>query len=121
MLDVRAIMKSLDTDDKALWLEHRTQMRRSFMTAHTTVLGIDKWDENDDAFLDLIDIRLALLFDRSGRMAQEIDKVLVQAQDGAKIENSIIEMSEASKSLNKYNNQANAATGWPSAATLKAN
>jgi len=102
MLDVREILKSLDTDDKALWLEHRTAMRRSFMSAHTTVLGIAKWDENDDAFLDLIDIRLALLFDRSGRMQHQIDKVLVDKADGAKIEAGIIEQSQASKSLNAW-------------------
>jgi len=102
MLDVREILKSLDTNDKALWLEHRTAMRRSFMSAHTTVLGIAKWDENDDAFLDLIDIRLALLFDRSGRMQQQLDKVLVDKTDGNKIEASIIGMSQASKMLNSW-------------------
>ncbi len=115
MLDVREILKSLDADDKALWLEHRTAMRRSFISAHTTVLGITKWDENDDAFLDLIDIRLALLFDRSGRMTQQLDKVLVDKADSKEIETNLIELSEASKMLNRLDAQSNSNNNaaWP--------
>lgn len=84
MPDIREVLNALDTDDKANWLHHRTEMRRSFIQAHNTTVGIAKWTEEDDAFLDFIDIRLALLFDRSGRMAS--DKTIVEKSDGNKVE-----------------------------------
>lgn len=42
-------------------------MRRSYLAAHVNTVGVVKWDMHDDAFLDLMDIKLALLFDRAGR------------------------------------------------------
>lgn len=93
MPDIREVIKALDTDDKANWLHHRTEMRRSFIQAHNTTVGIANWTEEDDAFLDLIDIKLALLFDRSGRMDQ--DKTIVEKSDGDTIVEDI--MKEAAK------------------------
>ena len=68
MPDIREILNALDVDDRALWSEHRTIMRRSYLNAHNETIGMAKWTHEDDAFLDLIDIRLALLFDRAGRL-----------------------------------------------------
>jgi hypothetical protein len=67
-MDIREILAALSTDDKALWSEQRTAMRRAFLTAHNMTVGIGEWTDKDDAFVDLIDIQLALLFDRAGRL-----------------------------------------------------
>lgn len=67
--DIREILKSLDDADKRKWEDARSIMRRAYLTAHNTVLGIEAWDVNDDALLDWIDIRLVDLFERSGRFA----------------------------------------------------
>lgn len=83
MPDIREVLNALDDTDKRLWSQHRTEMRRSYMNAHNSVLGIAAWDHNDDAFIDLIDIKLALLFDKSGRFAAV--KEIIHAGDGDKI------------------------------------
>lgn len=67
--DIRTILQALDDTDKRKWDEARSIMRRAYLTAHNTVLGIEAWDVNDDALLDWIDIRLVDLFERSGRFA----------------------------------------------------
>jgi hypothetical protein len=89
MPDIREVLKALDTDDKANWLHHRTEMRRSFIQAHNSTVGIAQWTEEDDAFLDMIDIKLALLFDRSGRMLTT--KTIVEKSDGDQIEELLIQ------------------------------
>lgn len=88
MPDIREILSSLDIDDKARFLEARNTMRRSFMAAHAAALPIDKWTQDEDAFLDLIDIKLALIFDRSGRMDTK-GKIIVAKSDSAEIESTI--------------------------------
>jgi hypothetical protein len=93
MPDIREILNALDVDDRALWSEHRTIMRRSFLNAHNETVGMGKWSHEDDAFLDLIDIRLALLFDRAGRLNATHDIV----GDGAEIEQNIKDMEDKAK------------------------
>jgi hypothetical protein len=66
MPDIRDVLKGLSVDDRALYQDVRTQMRRAYLYAHSKILPIDKYDHADDAFLDLIDIKIALLFDRAG-------------------------------------------------------
>lgn len=66
MPDIREILNALSIDHRALWSEQRTIMRRSYLNAHNETVGMANWTHEDDAFLDLIDIRLALLFDRAG-------------------------------------------------------
>lgn len=96
-MDIREILAALSPDDRALWSEHRTAMRRSFLTAHNHTVGIANWTDKDDAFADLIDIQLALLFDRAGRFEATKDII---GSNGERIANSIIEQSEASKKIN---------------------
>lgn len=84
MLDVREILKALDPQDRLLWSQHRTEMRRSYLNAHNTTVGVIKWDMQDDALLDLIDIRIALLFDRAGRF-DSVKEVAAQS-DSERIE-----------------------------------
>lgn len=85
MPDIREILSALDIDDRALWSEQRTTMRRSYLNAHNQTVGIGSWSHEDDAFMDLIDIRLALLFDRAGRLNATHDIV----GNGNKIEDDL--------------------------------
>lgn len=68
MPDIREVLKALSIDDRALWSEQRTIMRRAYLNAHNETIGIGNWTYEDDSFMDLIDIRLALLFDRGGKL-----------------------------------------------------
>lgn len=66
MPDIRDVLKGLSIEDRALYTDIRTQMRRAYLSAHSKLLPIDKYETSDDAFLDLIDIKIAMLFDRAG-------------------------------------------------------
>lgn len=66
MPDIRDVLKGLSAEDRAIYTEVRTQMRRAYLYAHTKTLSIEQFNETDDAFLDLIDIKIAMLFDRAG-------------------------------------------------------
>lgn len=66
MPDIREVLKGLSPDDRAMYMEARNVMRRAYLAAHAKVLPIDKFEIEDDQFLDLIDIKLAILFDRAG-------------------------------------------------------
>jgi len=89
--DIRDILKGLSPDDRALYTEVRTVMRRAYLSAHAKILPIEQYEQTDDAFLDLIDIKLALLFDRAGvfnhsdgNLATETAKEIEQTlHDGA--------------------------------------
>jgi len=105
MPDIREILNALSIDNRALWSEQRTIMRRAYLNAHNETVGIGNWTHEDDAFMDLIDIRLALLFDRAGLL--DSTKEIIGAEQGEKIESELIakaanlkvEPSEASKQL----------------------
>lgn len=75
-MDIREILQSMSIDDRAIWSESRTNMRRAFLYAHNETAGIANWEAIDDAFMDLIDIRLAMLFDRAGRLNMADEKIL---------------------------------------------
>lgn len=107
-MDIREILAALDPADRILWSQHRTEMRRSYLNAHNTTVGMAAWNDTDDALLDLLDIKLALLFDRAGRFAavkdvigkedaKSIEEVINLKGDGLKIAQA--EMSSASKML----------------------
>lgn len=66
MPDIREVLKGLSAEDRALYSEVRTQMRRAYLSAHAKLLPIEQYEQSDDAFLDLLDIRIAMLFDRAG-------------------------------------------------------
>jgi hypothetical protein len=109
MPDIREILQSLDSHDKEMWQKVRTDMRRAYITAHNSVLGVNNWSIDDDAFVDLIDIKLALLFDKAGHMSTTKD--IVSKADAQPIEESIHNAaSNAVKllELSKYNNLGNA-------------
>ena len=66
MPDIRDVLKGLSPDDRALYTEVRTVMRRAYLSAHAKVLPIERYEQEDDSFLDMIDIKIAMLFDRAG-------------------------------------------------------
>lgn len=66
MPDIRDVLKGLSPEFTAIYTEVRTAMRRAYLYAHSKTLPIEQYNEADDQFLDLIDIKVAQLFDRSG-------------------------------------------------------
>ena len=130
MPDIREILNALSIDHRALWSEQRTIMRRSYLNAHNETVGMANWMHEDDAFLDLIDIRLALLFDRAGLLnttksiidtdlADKTEQDLIVRDAQMKTNIGGINMTEASKKLMEgFNNDveklANVNGGWSS-------
>jgi hypothetical protein len=106
-MDIREILQALDKQDHELWSECRTAMRRVYLIAHNKVLGLGDYEAQDDDFMDLIDVKLALLFDRAGSIsttrpisdskANDIEKNLLDKDD------------ELKKALNSLNQGAHGA------------
>ena len=67
-MDIRQLYNSLSPEDRAVYQQIRTDLRKVYLNAHTNIVGMDNWYEYDDAILDLFDIKLATLFDRAGRI-----------------------------------------------------
>ena len=106
MPDIRDVLNGLSIDDRALYTEIRTAMRRSYLSAHSKLLHIDKYEATDDAFLDLIDIKLATLFDRGGMFDNA--KGSIDTEQANEAEKSI---ESAATRLMKNDNKA--ASNWP--------
>lgn len=68
MPDIREILKALSAEDKAIWEHARSTMRATYIGTVGATVGAETWNVTDDAFLDLIDIKLAILFDRAGKL-----------------------------------------------------
>jgi hypothetical protein len=113
MPDVRDVVARLAPEDRAVWQEHRTCMRKCYLSAVAATVTIDGFVHEDDSFLDLIDIRLALLFDRAGWLPNAES---VKAIDEAKyIEGDIIKAEDKIKNGNVNLNKIDAASGWKGA------
>ena len=93
MPDVREILKALSPEDRIVWEQCRTEMRRAYLTMHNSILGITAWDAKDDAFIDLIDIKIATLFDRGERLQSTKDIT----GNGHEIEKAVMDRAEAIK------------------------
>lgn len=116
MPDVRDVVARLSDEDKAVFCEHRTCMRKCYLAAVNATIGVAKFEQQDDSFLDLIDIRLALLFDRAGWLptaleevtgkaeADAIEQEIIKSEDDLKIRAPAIkaEQSEAVKALGEW-------------------
>lgn len=108
-MDIRELYSSMSPEDKILYQVIRTSFRKIYLSAHNNIIGMDNWDNGDDALLDLLDIKIAVLFDRAGRI--EGTKPLIDKEKVSTIENNIkkedekittkmeTEMSEASQKL----------------------
>ncbi len=115
MADIREILNALSTDDRAMYTQHRNEMRRSYLLAHNETIGMDKWDSQDDRLLDYIDISLALLYDRSGRLVASKELI---GSDKEIIEKHIDTADANLKKIDAHNKAtANgaSASGWPKA------
>lgn len=84
MPDIREILAALTPDDRAMYMEARNNMRANYLYAHNSAVGVSKWDQSDDSFFDLIDIRLALLFDRGGKL--NAPKTIIDVDNGHRVE-----------------------------------
>jgi len=104
MPDIRDILDALDEADRRLYAQIRTRMRGAYLQALVEVVGIHEHNEHDDYFLDLIDIKVATLFDRGGRFdavkgklnSKIADKIEDEIKDEAKI------ISQGQSVLNAY-------------------
>lgn len=107
MPDIRDVLKGLSPDDRAAYMQARNTMRRAYLAAHAAVLPIDKFEIEDDQFLDLIDIKLAILFDRAGVFNHAEGSVDVeQVKDiQSAVESAATRMMKAT--------QLNQTNGWP--------
>ena len=110
MADIREILAALSDDDRAMYTQHRNEMRRSYMVAHNQTVGMDKWSETDDQFLDYIDIMLALLYDRAGRLTATKD---ILGDDKSKLEKDIDAVEDNLKKINT----ATKHDGWTNGVT----
>lgn len=99
-MDIREILKALDEKDRRLWSECRTAMRKVYLTAHNKVLGLADYEAQDDAFMDLIDIKLALLFDRGGRVNTS---KTITGDDADKIEEDLLNKDQELAQVLKLN------------------
>ena len=111
MADIREILAALSDEDRAMYTQHRNEMRRSYLLAHNQTIGMDKWDNFDDQFLDYIDITLAMLYDRAGRLMATKD---IFGDDKTKIEKDIDVIESNLKKINvatKNDGWSNGAVG----------
>lgn len=108
-MDIREILQSLDEQDRLLWSQCRTDMRRAYLIAHNKALGLPDWNHEDDAFMDMIDIKIATLFDRSGSF--DASKNIIGKEDAAKIESDLTKHDDGIK--DKLKLISNGATQLP--------
>ena len=92
-MDIRALYKSLSPEDRTIYQQFRTDLRKVYLNAHSAIVGIDKWTTDDDYFIDLIDIKIAVLFDRMGR----IEGLVIDKDKEKDIESDIIKQDEVVK------------------------
>ncbi len=67
MPDIRDVLNALEEKDRHLYAYLRTAMRSVYLTAVSDVVHIQNYSQEDDAFMDLIDIKIAILFERAGK------------------------------------------------------
>lgn len=95
MPDIRDVLNALEEKDAHLYRHVRTIMRSDYLNSVHEILGIRNYNQEDDAFLDLIDIKLAILFERAGKFnnakgtideeaANMIEQQIVEAAAGIK-------------------------------------
>ena len=92
-MDITSLYKSLSPEDRAIYQQFRTDLRKVYLNAHSAIVGIDKWTTDDDYFIDLIDIKIAVLFDRMGR----IEGLAIDKDKEKDIESKIIKQDEVVK------------------------
>lgn len=122
MPDIREVLNALSEQDRHLYSHVRTTLRADYIQAVHEVLGVRNWSHEEDSFLDLIDIKIAVLFDRAGRFNSA--QGTIDDEAAAKLEQQIVEaaakvntqpMTESQKTLEQYAPKPNgdkAVEGW---------
>lgn len=105
-MDIREVLNALSPEDRAMYIKHRNDMRRNYLLAHNQTIGMDNWNNFDDQFLDYVDITLALLYDRAGRLVATKEII---GDEKAKIESDIAVLENNLKKINTVTNHNN---GW---------
>lgn len=95
MPDIREVLNALVEQDRVLYSHLRTEMSGVYLKAIHETLGIVNFNQEDHAFMDLIDIKLAILFDRAGKFNNA--KGSIDEEAAAEIENQIAEMASGLK------------------------
>jgi len=99
MPDIREVLNALEEKDRVLYSYLRTEMVSVYLKSIHETLGVTNFNQEDHAFMDLIDIKLAILFDRAGKFnmakgsideeaANAIEQQIVEAASGLKLKSS---------------------------------
>lgn len=105
-MDIRALYKSLSPEDRIIYQQIRSDFRKIYLNAHNNIVGMDKWSMDDDYFLDLLDIKIAEMFDRMGKVDSAV--TVVDKEEKEVIEASIEK--SGNKITEKMNTEMSAAT-----------
>jgi hypothetical protein len=100
-MDIMAVYRSLSPEDRAIYQQIRTDMRKVYINAHTNVVGMDYWLIDDDYFLDLIDIKVAVLFDRAGHI-QGVKLLIDKEEEKKQLDEEKAKSSELQSRLKAY-------------------
>ncbi len=95
MPDIREVLNALEEKDRYLYSHLRTEMSSTYLKAVHETLGITNFNQEDHAFMDLIDIKLAILFDRAGKFNNA--KGSIDEEAAAQIESQIAEAASGLK------------------------
>lgn len=95
MPDIRDVLNALEEKDRYLYSYLRTEMSAVYLKAIHETLGITNFNQEDHAFMDLIDIKLAILFDRAGKFNNA--KGSIDEEAAAQIESQIAEAASGLK------------------------
>ena len=120
MPDIRETLNALDKEDAEFYRHVRTEMRRAYIGAFAQLLHASNWSSEDDAFLDLIDIKCAVLFDRAGRFNALAEGAKEPDHEAAgnieeQINNTVIDMYKPKPTVTPSREMLNelALQGWP--------
>lgn len=105
-MDIRTLFEALSPEDGVLYQKIRTDIRKVYLNAHTNIVHIENWDVTDDAFMDLLDIKIAVLFDRAG--AIEGIKSVIDKNEEKAIEDKI--EADGNKVTTKMNTEMSVAS-----------
>jgi hypothetical protein len=97
-MNIKDVLNNLNDNDKQLWKNSRTDMHRTYLHILHQTMGIVSIDEDDMAFLDLLDIKLAAVFERAGRFRE---LVAANSEDAMMIEAAINEKAKSLEGLRK--------------------
>lgn len=119
MPDIREVLNALEEKDRVLYSYLRTEMSSVYLKAIHETLGITNFNQEDHAFMDLIDIKLAILFDRAGKfnnakgaiddeMAAQIESQIAEAASGLKL----VPTTKSQQVLDQFAPKGATSAGW---------